>query len=309
MTILPSSQARDCDEHPKLPLGVHAVAWVGTGVFVGVLTVLVERYKGQNVWSSWVASGELRKTNYAEAIHMADVFRTQANTWSNLAYVLVGLYAVGLGMYDWTHRSSRDSNYVVSTPAMSILFGIACCYLGLGSGLFHASLARWGQQLDVGAMYAPLLVCIAINIGRYLSMIPGLGGIGRVPSWPLLATLVIISCYLLFRYKWSMSSSQVLPAHILIVIVFAIIDSIPPRRNLLGVRWLVVAGLSLVLAILCRQLDIAGRFSTAESWLQGHALWHVLTANSLGCMYGYYRSEVVACRKGDGGNYGMFGLR
>ena len=50
---------------------------------------------------------------------------------------------------------------------------------------------------------------------------------------------------------------------------------------------------ALIAAVICRQLDIAGRFAGPDAWLQGHALWHVLTSLSLGCMYFYHRSEVT----------------
>ncbi len=41
----------------------------------------------------------------------------------------------------------------------------------------------------------------------------------------------------------------------------------------------------------CRQVDVAGRFTGPDAWLQGHSLWHLLTSVSLACMYLYYRSE------------------
>jgi hypothetical protein len=52
--------------------------------------------------------------------------------------------------------------------------------------------------------------------------------------------------------------------------------------------------LALVTAVICRQLDIAGRFTGPDTWLQGHALWHILTSLSLGCIYLYSRSEGTA---------------
>jgi hypothetical protein len=275
---------------PLKPLspGIHAFTWGGLLALVLPLAWISNRYQDQNVWQNWTESQEFRKPSYTEAVHSADLFRTQANTWSNLAYVLVGFYCIALGMHDRAHASTSECNYIVDTPAMSILMGVACCYLGIGSGLFHASLTRWGQQLDVGAMYAPLLVCIAINWGRYLPR-----------AWRLSADVVLIAA-LLYHYKWSMSSSQVLPLHILTVIAFAIADSIPlPRglhRSRLKKRWLLIAFVSLALAITFRQLDVAGRFGTPDTFLQGHALWHLLTAASLGAMYLYYRSESVLSR-------------
>jgi len=139
----------DIHTHSK----VHALAWGGVLMLILPLAWFSVRCQGQDVWRSWPESSELRKPSYTEAIHAADLFRTQANTWSNLAYVLVGFYCIALGMHDRPHASTTRRNYVLDTPAMSILMGVACCYLGIGSGLFHASLTRWGQQLDVGAMY------------------------------------------------------------------------------------------------------------------------------------------------------------
>ena len=80
----------------------------------------------------------------------------------------MGFYAFALGCRDLQGKPPVEGGYLIKTPAMSILFGATCCYLGFGSGLFHASLTRWGQQLDVAAMYSPLVVFIAINLGRWI---------------------------------------------------------------------------------------------------------------------------------------------
>ncbi len=288
------------DREGRVPPRIHLFAWGGLLALVLPLAWVSEQCQGRNVWQNWTESHELRKPSYTEAIHAADLFRTQANTWSNLAYVLVGLYCIGLGIHDRRHVPTTRRNYVLDTPAMSILMGVTCCYLGIGSGLFHASLTRWGQQLDVGAMYAPLLACIAINLGRYLPREWRLSENVHLPVWVLLAASVVLIAALLYHYKWSMSSSQVLPLHILTVVAFAVADCIPlPRglhRSRLHKRWLLVAFVSLALAITFRQLDVAGRLGTPDTFLQGHALWHLLTAASLGAMYLYYRSESWVCR-------------
>jgi hypothetical protein len=120
---------------------------------------------------------------------------------------------------------------------MSVLFGVACCGLGAGSGLYHASLTRWGQHLDVASMYPPLLVCIAINLGR-LTRRKGCGaGLSAgARSW-LLASAVATVSFLLYRYKWSMSSFLVLTTLILTVGICGLWDLIFTRREL-HFRWL-----------------------------------------------------------------------
>jgi hypothetical protein len=64
---------------------------------------------------------------------------------------------------------------------------------------------------------------------------------------------------------------------------------LPPRDFDLG--WLGWAIVALEVGTACRQIDVAGRFTGPDAWLQGHALWHLLTATSLAFIYLYYRSE------------------
>jgi predicted membrane channel-forming protein YqfA (hemolysin III family) len=267
------------------PNRIHGWVW---GLFLAIIILLLglqASFQGTNPWAGWREGNELRKPVYAEAVHVDAVFRTQANTWSNMFYVAVGLYAVVLGVYDARRRAQSSSGYLVFTPSMSILFGAACCYLGFGSGLFHASLTYRGQQLDVAAMYSPLVALIALNIGRWWPET------GERRTWPLLCALAVIASALLYIYKWSMASGTVLPALILAVVIFGVLDRFQNRTQL-AVRWLAVAVVMLVLGVLCRNLDIEGRFfPTGDAWLQGHSFWHLFTSLALMSMYFYYRSE------------------
>jgi hypothetical protein len=287
---LPPGSGPRPDQRLNSPVWIHAVAWGGIVLLVLLLNGVAWLYRGQNPWNGWTASRELRRPAYAERIYAADLFRTQANTWSNLAYVLVGFYALALGWRDLRRPPPVAANYVSQTPAMSFLFGAACCQLGLGSGLFHASLSRWGQQLDVAAMYSPLLVCLAIHLGRWARRATGSRGAPPVQLWPLLAGLVVVASYLLYRYKWSMSSGVVLPTLILSVGGFGLLEAFLAWRQM-QFRWLLLATAALVAARLCWLRDVAGKFSGPDAWLQGHAVWHLLTSLSLACAYAYYRSE------------------
>jgi len=284
----------------NLSFWFHAFPLGSLLAIIASLAWISESYQGQNTWSDWVASHDLTNSNYSEKIHPSDLFRTRSNTWSNLAYVLVGLYCLAFGWKDRCNTHQRGRNYLIDTPAMSFLFAAGCIYLGISSGIFHASLTRWGQQLDVGSMYTPLLACIAINIGRYIPILPNWPfrlKSSQSPSatWPLLTIVVIATSYLLYHYKWSMSSAQVLPLHILLVAGFAIVDCIPLQRNVryrwnrLG--WYLLAFASMIVAVLCRQLDVAKQFSSPESWFQGHAIWHLLTSVSLASLYLAYRCD------------------
>ncbi len=256
----------------------HRFVWATFAVIALALLWVTHSAKEQNVWAGWRESGELRRPAYRERIHAREVFRTRANTWSNLAYVVVGLYGIALGCRDL--RKGKGGAYLVRRPLLSFAFGAACCCLGIGSGLFHASLTRFGQHLDVASMYPPLMVMIAVGIGRW---IPALR------AWMLLAVVALASG-LLFYYKWSMSSQTVLTTLVGSVAALTLLARFGSSPKLDG-RWLAASSAALVAGVFCRQLDIAARFSGPDAWAQGHALWHVFTALSLGCVYAFYRSE------------------
>jgi len=274
----------------SFPKWIHAGAWGGILALVLLLIGVSHYYDGRNVWSGWTEARELRRPGYAERIYPDDFLRTRANSWSNLAYVLVGFYALGLACHDRRRNPANTGGYLVSTPPMSFLFGVACCYLGFGSGLFHASLTRWGQQLDVAAMYAPLLALIAINLAGWMPRIKIRGGEGGFPTWPILAVLVLVASFLLYYYKWSMSSVKVLSNLILSVTVLSLLEEFIRRRRK-TFWWLILSFATLVGARICWELDVAKKFSGPDACLQGHAVWHLLSALSLASLYFYYRAE------------------
>jgi hypothetical protein len=270
---------------PGLTFRAHFAVWSMIGLLVLGLLAVTRLHDGADVWQGWSEGRELRQPNYAERIHRAAVFRTRSNTWSNLAYVVVGLYAGAAAWADWRRRPRAGAGYVARTPALSVLFGLSCGYLGFASGLYHASLTRWGQQLDVASMYAPLLAALAMQAGRMASC-----RWPRLAVWPGLLGVVLAADLLLYRFKWSMSSTVVLSTLILLLGIGGVSDLVFARGRL-GPRWLAASLAALIAAVACRQLDVAGRFSGPDAWLQGHACWHVLTAVSLAFLYAYHRAE------------------
>ena len=137
-------------------------------------------------------------------------------------------------------------------------------------------------------MYPPLMAIIAVGLGRW---IPTLRlGPRTKPAWPLLVALIALASGLLYYFKWSMSSPIVLKTLIGTVATLTLLSRFFSSPRLDG-RWLIASVVALLVAIFCRERDIAGRFSGPDAWAQGHALWHVLTAVSLGCVYAFYRSD------------------
>ncbi|MBI1320336.1 MAG: hypothetical protein GC168_15520 [Candidatus Hydrogenedens sp.] len=263
---------------------VHAVVLLTLLLGIAVLAVIFIQYKEVNVWANWTESSGLRKHTYTERIFVNSVFRTRANTWSNYAFVVVGAYTLALAWLDSRLARPATAGYLVRYPAFSALFGVSCVYLGIGSGLFHASLSRWGQQLDVASMYPAMVVLIAMNFARLFEKTT----LHTAARWTAIAGAIGVSA-LLYIYKWEMSSSKVLGTLILSLVACSVIDVF--RKSSFWRSWLLAAPVVFGLAVYIRELDVQKRFTSPDTWFQGHALWHVMCAAGLALAYLYARSE------------------
>ena len=85
---------------------------------------------------------------------------------------------------------------------------------------------------------------------------------------------------------------------ILIVGLCAVLDQFS-RAYRMQSGWIGLALINLIAGIICREMDLAGRFSLSDSWFQGHAFWHILTGLSLASAWAYQRSEKPVAAKSD----------
>ena len=272
-----------------LSVSAHVIVWSATGVLVLVLLGITSWGKDRNVWDGLQESRELRSPAYAEGVFAREVFRTRANTWSNLAYVVVGFYGIAFGFRDLRRNAKPRPLATTQRAVLTVAFGVAACLLGFGSGFFHASLTRLGQWVDVASMYPPMLGLIGLSLARRF---PAVRFGGRfMPTWPFLVGIIALTGATLFYFKWSMSSANVLTTLISTVSLATLVDRFSSGGRFNG-WWLAASFVALVGGVACRQIDIAQRFSGPNAWTYGHAFWHVLTALSLACVFLFYRSEM-----------------
>jgi hypothetical protein len=272
-------------ESPRgAPFWVHGFALGVSGAFTALFLLLYLMYLNDDVWQRW--AGEALKTThaFAEALR-GSIFRQRANTFSNLAYIYVGAYAVSYAWWDARRVTSPHDSYVVQQPAVVGFFGVACIVLGIGSALMHAAMTPWGHKADVYGMFIVMTALIAMQWARRLP------AVSRAYGGPVLAAAAAIVSILLIRYPDPFGGyATIMAGLIAITAVNMIYDGI--RRNpKQQARWGILAGTSLALAYYIWNLDKARVFSAPESWLQGHALWHLLTAVSLGAATLVYRTE------------------
>lgn len=276
------------------PLWVHALAWGAFALITLLWIVFYFAYRDDNVWLQWLGSDGARQwptggeTHFNERIYPNSVFRTSSNTWSNLGYVLVGVYILAYALYDFRRPTTPRDPYAVRHPALMAYFGLFSVALGFGSAFMHASLTSIGGWSDIFAMFGSLVAMIALHWGRWLPAVP-LGAF-RLPAWPLLIAIALPVSYGLAEIHGRFSDIQIMTGLIGTVVTSFGVD-FALRRSSIQHRWYILSALSFALAFGIWNLTNAKRFTDPDVWYQGHAIWHVLTAFSLGFMAILYRSE------------------
>lgn len=170
-----------------------------------------------------------------------------ANAWSSLAFVAVGLWALG--------RRPEPTRW---------LFVAASCLLGGASFLFHATLTRDAQWLDMVGTYT-LVISVAAR-GAVVAF-------GRSES--IVTVLALALAALLAIFKWSIASWLALPALCLLATVPA--AALARAKRVGRLRAMLPAGLA-VSALAFRQLDVSRALCWPNSLFQAHAVWHLLNA-------------------------------
>ena len=273
----------------EAPLWVHGFAWGAYGLITFVLLVLFCLYRDTDIWFIWMGYPLKDRSAFTEAMH-SSIFRTPANTWSNLAYIFVGLYIVAFAWWDARRKTTEHDPYAVRQPALMGLFGVACIVVGIGSGAMHASMMPWGHKADVFGMFLTFIALIALQWARWVPFVPFTNR--RWPTWPFFCIATIAATALLMVYRKEIAGDERILGWLFLLIILGVgVDAIW-RGISQQYRWLLLAFVSLAVGGYLQRLDLARGFSPPDVWWQGHSIWHVLTAVMYASMANLYRSEV-----------------
>jgi Ceramidase len=175
-----------------------------------------------------------------------------ANTWSSLAFVLVGAWIVA--------RSPMK------------LYGAATIAIGLGSAFYHASLTFVGQVADIFGMYLLVTYVLVFNASRL---------------WPRVAAMFVV---LYATLNVALLAAQIAfpqSRRYLFAAIVAVVLILETRARGIDRKWLCWALASLSAGFVLWTLDITHRLCDPKSLLQGHAVWHVLGAIAAWCLVGH----------------------
>ena len=234
-------------------------------------------------WEGWKPATCMPDQCFCERIRDGTI-RQPSNTWSNHALVLVGLLIITAAKGDVSGTShSKNSNPMTSKPAYPIVFGLSAMLTGFGSMFYHASLTFLGQWFDVMGMYLLASFLLLYSSSRLLSL-SSRAFVVFYPAINILLGYSLVAWPDLRRYVFGLLIVAALASEVLVH------RTLRPR---VATRYLGAAILSLAIAFGIWILDLGGIFCSPDSWLQGHAVWHILSALAIWYIYLYMRSEVA----------------
>lgn len=198
-----------------------------------------------------------------------------ANTWSNLAYVLIGLWLVLTGL----RRASGPSG-ARQRDRLRTTFGVAELVVGVFSFTFHMSTSGYLQVLDFAAMFVFVGLTLSLNCVRLGWIAPE-----RRARWYVGGIVAFTALVVGLRFT-SFPIQLVTPVLILATVVTEVLAR---RVQPTDYRWFFASLVTLVAAGVLSALDASRALcDPRDHVLQGHAAWHVLSALSLGFAQRFY---------------------
>ena len=212
---------------------------------------------------------------FCEAL-LPEPWRQPANTWSNLAPLLVAV-AVGADASRRRHRARAAS------PAVTLLgfaFPVMLVFQGLGAMFFHASIKAWAGMLDASSMFNIVGLLLASNLARATRL---------RPSHMLGLWLAVILLGLGIGWR---APEMVSP--VMFVFFISVLSSevwLGRHRKTRSDRWFRLGlWIFLVGVVTWFASAIEGTpLCDPASLLQGHALWHVTSAVAIGLFWVHAR--------------------
>ena len=181
-----------------------------------------------------------------------------ASTLSSLSFLILG---------GWCWYRARGSD---ARRLELVLFGAAAALVALGSLAFHGPHPSWSQWAHDSSIAWLLVLAIVLDLDR---------GAREVAGW-------ILGCVGVGVLFWIAPESQrivftLLSAAFVLLEVSALRRRRRPWPGEAGFGLYAFAAAAFLLGALAFFLGRVGALCDPASWLQGHAVWHVLLAAAL----------------------------
>lgn len=195
-----------------------------------------------------------------------------ANTWSNLAFVFVGIFL-------WFLSRRSTSTFLKLLAPLAIIMGLA-------SFFYHASYTFFGQLLDLGSMFLFSSYLLVFNLRRLSGHI--LSGKTLLLIYVLLNAISIICVYFIRTVH---DFNIGIPIFTLQIIAVLLVEFFIRKKSInYRLTYLLIALAALAVGWGIWLLDYMKIWCNNATfhWINGHALWHIISAISLIFVYKFY---------------------
>ncbi|MET0839705.1 MAG: ceramidase domain-containing protein [Marmoricola sp.] len=229
----------------------------------------------------WLGADAGRGAEFCEAARDGWL-KQPANALSNLGFVVAGV-AVG-----WRAGVPEGR---LARPGLAAALAVVVVLLGPGSMAMHATQSSLGGHLDLTSMFLVASFAAAYSLMRWLER-------GAAYFWGVFF-IALLGCELVERIPGEIP--VVMHAGNLVfgaLFAVSLVLEVRLRRRDGGagdVRWIWAAVVAIAVAFVVWNLSKDGApLCDPDSLVQGHAVWHLLGAVSVYCLYRYWSSIPVS---------------
>jgi hypothetical protein len=265
------------------PRGATGRFWIVLApLLASAVSLSVLAWAGRDGWSGDADLCVARDGCYCEEFRDG-LIRQPVNTWSCMAFVFAGLLCAVHAMRNHDPRGGRLASTVIH-PAV---FATSMVLIGPASMALHASMTKWGGEVDGFSMNVFAAYCLALGLSRRF-------GWNDTRLWTLALLGAVIPIGFRLIPGFPIRREIVFGLSIGIFILNEILPE--GRTRPLDRRWSVAAMACLFAGIVAWSLSIGPASPLCQmfggrGFLQGHALWHCLTAAATACLYPHLRKE------------------
>ncbi|MFC3810212.1 ceramidase domain-containing protein [Lacihabitans lacunae] len=250
-----------------------------------VVYLLANSFIPGAIWNGLALSQSAVNVEYCEYNNPDSFFHQKINTYSNLAYFFFGVLVLTISKFDKDNQIASGEISLKNFPELGFLLGACFVYLCFGSSFFHGSLTLIGQRVDMNGTYGLTFLLVAIVL-FHLFATKGLSK--KTKNYLIVGLIALIFGF--YALAPLVSSKILIP--ILILTQFAgmiIVFAKQPKKRFLSIALLSFA--CVLWAIKIRTDDVQKLNCDPKGLLQGHAIWHVLTAFSSFLCFAFFRFE------------------
>lgn len=201
--------------------------------------------------------------------NVGNYIQQPANAWSNLFFIIIGLYIL---------KITWGKSTLVSFGWISIL-------IGLFSFVYHATYTFGGQLLDLGSMFLFSGLLIVLNIKR-------LKNYNESYIFPTTILIAIISTLLVIAFKTINGFNIGIPIFVLEVIIALLLEGkiYHTKRSDYKLNNLIIAFLLLIVGQIVWYLDYLRLWCNPSyfHYINGHSIWHLLSGLALYQTFRFY---------------------